>query len=792
MSNKPYTSRDPRKYIGSYSPKFDAKEKTLGKTQFFDDKTLKGKLPGMLYCKILNSPFANATITSMDTSKAESYPGVHYVLRYDDPEIRALKITTHAWTDTSITPYSKDVIDRYWDRCFLENRARWVGDQMGVAIAAETAEIAEQALALVDIKWEVHDFVLEVDDAKKEKAPILHPRLNPNSNALIFKGGYVDGLSFDKGNVDDGMKEADFIMEIDRTYGGNSVSGTLDYRGCAIYWDDEDLTCWTNHYCYDQNRLYLHEHLGVPLNHIRVYNGNSGASMGKWNTGEDIFFIITAFLSKRSGRPVKYKMTNHEEFHESRSENRFEVKAGIRNDGKITALDIVATGNSGGYMNGCDQNVELQLKQSMERMLSPIENVRIHSHVYFTSRMPGAIVRAVANIQHCYTFMYLMDEIAERLGLDPIEVIMKNGGHTWSTQPDESLKAVLEKGAEKIGWTKRHKAGEGPLIDGCKKKGIGVSAWNSWHPEWLENDRGHVEVSIRINPDLSVYLQAQTSETGAGGNHVAVLACADSLSFLNIRPQDINLATQGDSHMGLRDSPPTGSVVSFLYAEAIHEAGAKVKRSICERAGYFMKIDPDDLDIEDAVIFQKSNPTNRIGVSDMMINNDCVPIYTHHARNNDRSGKGVAYAAWFAEVEVDIELGNVEVKNLVLVNDAGKVLHASGAESQQLGGQCMGFGESLMEEIVYDKNTGTMLNHNYIDYKMPTIMEFAPINAELLEVWKGGGEYGATGFAEGTLTGTPMAIGNAIYNAIGVRIDKVPYKPESILNALAKRKGTQQ
>ena len=323
-----FIQRERKNYLGTYRPKIDAKDKALGKVQYLDDITLKGKLPGMLYCKILNSPYAHAKIVKMDTSKAEALPGVHAVIRCDDPELRALGRTTHAWTDIAITPKESDTIDRFWDRVFLPSRALWAGDQMGVAVAAETPEIAEEAIKLVDIKWEMLPPVYEMDDAKKPDAPIVHTEMNPNSNQLKHgDDSVVDDLVFERGDIDKAMEDADYIIEVEKTFGGTSTHGTLEYRGCVIQWGEDKIDVWTNHYMADQTRMFIHDYTGVPLNRVRVRNGNSGAHMGKWNTGEDTFYIITAYLSKRSGRPVKYMMNNHEEFHETRSENRYKIKA---------------------------------------------------------------------------------------------------------------------------------------------------------------------------------------------------------------------------------------------------------------------------------------------------------------------------------------------------------------------------------------------------------------------------------------------------------------------------------
>lgn len=784
--------REEKQFLGTYRPKIDAKEKALGKTQYLDDITLKGKLPGMLYAKILESPYPHARILKMDTSKAEELPGVHAVIRYDDPELKGLGRTTHAWTDIAITSIECDTIDRFWDREFLPGTALWVGDHVGVAVAAETPEIAAKALKLVDIKWEQLPVVYEMDDARKEGAPIVHPELNPETNQLKHGDDSIkNDLIFERGDIEKAMEEADFIVDITKTFGGTSTHGCLDYRGCVINWDEDKMDVWTNHYMADQTRMYLHDYTGVPLNKVRVRNGNSGAHMGKWNTGEDTFFIITAYLSKRAKRPVKYKMTNHEEFHETRSENRYNIKAACRNDGKILGFDVISDGNTGAYVGGCDHNVEFIVQESFDRIYYPIENVRLHGHTWFTNKIPGGVVRGIGNVQLAWAFTPIFQHIADKTGIDLLDIFKINCGNdfNWVGEQNKSLETVIDEGAKLIGWDERTAPGQGPLIDGYKKRGIGAAVWNQWHAELNEMTRGFYEVSIRLNPDMSIIIQAPTSETGAGGNSAAVFACAENLDFLNIKPEDILWTPLCDTELCLRDNAPTDSVISFLYAEAMAEAAKKLKKEILIRVGEYMEKEPEELDVEDGYVFEKNNPENRIGVGWFMIHTDCVPIHVHHARHNVREQAGLPFGAWFAEVEVDTEIGTVEVKKIVTVNDAGCVMHASGAESQQMGGQCLGVGEIITEEMQYDMETGTPLNTNYIDYKMLTMADFPAVTPKLVEVWKGLGRYGAAGVAEGAFAATGAAIANAVYNAVGVEINEQPITPKKILDGLAKKEG---
>lgn len=790
--NTKFMPREKKKYMGTYRPKIDAKEKTLGKTQFLDDITLKGKIPGMLYAKILESPYPHAKILQMDTSRAESFPGVHAVLRYDDSEIRGLGRTTHAWTDIAITPMVSDTIDRFWDREFLPDTARWTGDHVGVAIAAETSEIAEEALKLVDIKWEVYPAVYEMDEAKKGDAVIVHPEMNPRSNQLRHGDDQViDDKVFERGDIEQAMKEADFIVEVTKTFGGTSTHGCLDTRGCVIKWDEDKMDVWTNHYMADQTRMYLHDYTGVPLNKVRVRNGNSGAHMGKWNTGEDTFFVITAYLSKRANRAVRYKMTNHEEFHETRSENRYNIKAACKNDGTILGFDIVAEGNTGAYVGGCDHNVEFIVMESFDRIYYPIKNVRLHAYTWFTDKIPGGVVRGIGNVQLSWAFTPVFQHISEKTGLDLLEVFQINCGNdfNWQGEKNHSIEKVIAEGAKLIGWENRQTTGQGELIDGYKKRGIGAAIWNQWHAELNELTRGFYEVSIRLNPDMSIIIQAPTSETGAGGNSAALFACAENLDFLNTKPEDIIWTPLCDTELCLRDNAPTDSVISFLYAEAMVEAAAKLKAAIIERVAEYMEKKPEELDIKDADVYEIAEPSNKVGIEWFMLHTDCVPIHVHHARHNVREQAGLPFGAWFAEVEVDTELGTVEVVNLVTVNDAGCVMHASGAESQQIGGQCLGIGEILTEEMQYDWETGTPLNNNFIDYKILTMADFPPISPMLVEEWKGLGRYGAAGIAECAFAATGAAIANAVYNAVGVEIDAQPITPQKILAGLAEKEG---
>jgi len=283
-----------------------------------------------------------------------------------------------------------------------------------------------------------------------------------------------------------------------------------------------------------------------------------------------------------------------------------------------------------------------------------------------------------------------------------------------------------------------------------------------------------------------VILDAPTVETGTGSNTCNVLGCAEALSFLGVTPERIHWNHVVNTETSMKDCVQTDSSVSYLQSEVLAVAAKEVRKEILKRAEPLLNAKSGELDIIDGRIFVRNNPDQGLSVKELLFQGDLVPIVVTTSRVPNAEKTGVPYFANFAEVEVDTDTGKVDVLHLVVINDCGTVMFASGAEAQQVGGQVTGMGEALTEEIIYDEATGVPLNFNWIDYKIPTMADMPDVDPILLEIWKGAGEYGACGIGEGTLTCTPRAIMNAIYNAIGVRINDIPIKPEKVLRALGK------
>jgi xanthine dehydrogenase molybdenum-binding subunit len=776
----PFKPRRARRFVGGYRPRIDGLEKATGRALYADDVATRHRFPDMLYAKVLRSPHAHARIRGLDLSAAEALPGVKGILTYEDPEVARLRPTSAGWTDgVDTVSYDRMMWKRYCDRRVLSDYVCWVGDEAGVVVAAESEAIAEEALRLIKVDWEVLPFVLDPLEAMRPGAPLVHPEISADNILPADPVGGAD-VFLDKGDVDRAFRDAEVVVEGTSVY-HNANQGTLENWCCLAKWDDDVLSVWSNSYEADQTRMHISQMLELPLHRVRVICNYVGGQFGRNDTGDQPFFLFTALLAKRTGRPVKFKHTRREAFHDSRQPAIYTGKLGARADGSITAAYFKAIGNTGAYADHSMFALKFAPAEVAEVCFAHIPNVKLEAYGVYTNKLPACMMRGVGNSQLNLVLGHVVDLLADRLGMDPIDLAVKNFGHEWETLPDKSLTAVLHEGARRIGWSEKRRK---MAPEGAIRRGVGFSFHPGWHAEWQELRRGQIQVAMRLNPDGTVALEAPTVETGPGSNTCNVLGCAEALGYLGIRPEDVRWISTVDTDKSLKDTVQTDSAVSFLQSEVMADAARELKQKVLAVAAPRLGVAPDDLDIIDGRIFPKDSPDQGVDFREVLWQGDLVPIAVLVSRKPAGERTGVPYLATFAEVEVDTSTGQVRVEKLVVLNDCGTVMYASGAEAQQIGGQCAGIGESLTEEIVYDAATGVPLNFNWIDYKVPTMADMPDIEPVLLEVWRGAGEYGACGIGESVLTCTPRAILNAVHDAIGVRIDEIPVTPEKVLRAL--------
>jgi len=773
----PFTQRTPRTHVGQYRPRIDALEKATGKARYADDLFAKLRIPDLAYCKVLRSPHPHARIRGIDDRAALALPGVLGILRYDEPQVAGLKATSAGWTDgVDTVSYETMMWRRYRDRRVLGDYACWVGDEVGAVVAAETEAIAEEAIRLLKVDWEVLPFVLDAKDAMQPGAPVLHPEIAPQN---VMPEDQVGGPHrfVDKGDV-----EGTSVFH-------NATQCSLDPWCCVIEWKgDQQLTVWSNSYETDQSRMHISQMLDLPQTKVRVVSPYVGGQFGRGDTGDQPFFLFTALLARKIGRPLKFKHTRRESFHDGRQQATYTARVGARKDGTIVAMEFKSIGNAGAHADHTMFALKFAPMELTEVALAHVPNVRFEAYGVYTNKMPACMMRGVGNSQTNLILGHMVDLLAEKLGMDPIDLAIKNFGHEWEHLPNKSLTEVLHAGAARIGWKeKRHAPGQGPTFDGTKKRGVGFSFHPGWHAEWQEVRRGEVQVAMTLNPDGTVTLDAPTVETGTGSNTCNVLGCAEALGFLGVTPADIHWVAVIDTNLSGKDCVQTDSAVSYLQSEVMAVAAKELKQKVLERAAKNLKQSLDDLDVAGGRVFTKKKKGGQSWtIAEMMNAGPLVGLTVRLSRPPLAERTGVPYIVTFAEVEVDTATGRTQMLQMAVVNDCGCVMYASGAEAQQIGGQTIGVGEALYEEIVYDKPTGQPMSFNWIDYRIPTMADMPDIDPVLLEVWRGGGEYGACGIGEGTVTCAPRAILNAIYNAIGVRIDEIPVGPEKVLAALGK------
>ena len=470
---QPFAQRTPRRYVGGYQPRIDGRAKASGQAEYLDD--IAAGLKGVLVARALRSPYPHVRIKRMDTTKAEALPGVRYVLRYDDPEVAAFPQSALAWTSTNSLSYDRMYYPLVKDVRILDSTARWVGDEVGAVVAADSEEMAQEALDAIEVEWEELPFVLDRHEAMQADAPVIHPEVNPSGNVLPADEFSGPDVYFDKGDVDEGFEQADAVVEVEAHY-ARSDHSALDSRGCLMQWKNAKLTCWTNYYAADQTRMHISTMLKLPMNRVRVILPFVGGQFGRCNMGEQPFFLETALLAQRTGRPVRYKMTRREDFHDSRNAIDYKVKVGAKKDGTIVAADFDALLDTGAYHgHGLAVTKWVVSLDVVENLMAHIPNLRYESYVVYTNKVPGGCMRGAGNVQHNFAWGLAVDAIAQELGLDPVDVYLKNCGHEWQQLPSPSMAAVLKEGARRIGWENRHRPGEGPLIDGTKKRGVGMS-----------------------------------------------------------------------------------------------------------------------------------------------------------------------------------------------------------------------------------------------------------------------------------------------------------------------------
>ena len=746
--------------------RFDSRPKASGSAIYSADI----ERPNMLWAKMLHCPYAHARIKSMDSSKAEALPGVKYVLRYDDPEIQAIPVLGGSLAVADIVAGGAVAVRAPEALVMGSDEFYWEGEEGGVAVAAESEEICDEALKLIDVEWEELPFVLDIEEAMKPGAPILHPEVNPDSNLIV-------DWKIEKGDVEAGFAEADFVFQDRYTLRPLTHCGAETWNALAE-WKGDRVTVWSNVQKITTRQTVLASQLGIPYSKVNYIVNYKGGSFGQENTcsvGGGGYFRMqpfTAILAKRTGRPVKMHYSRRDQFYCAEPGMVADVEVGAKDNGKLTAVHIKAYGN--GQSGGQVEIWCFGLYSGFIREDCNCPNILSESGEVFVNKCPTWWFRCEEN-ENSFIMGSVLDRVAEISGVDPTEVALING-----LIPEPSLKECIEAGKKAIGWDEKWHAPGTKTLPSGKLHGMGFN----WSHEFSSSGGAAFAASIRIEPDGSVKMMADVVDIGVAPHTTYAMIVAE---VLGARIQDVYMPVSS-TDVGIPQCGPGGSIALSFNSAAWVFCANETKRQLLERAAPKLEVSPDELDIKDSVIFVKADPEKSIPFSSVgYLTVTTNPTETTYGWPWAVIHKDpTLYQTHFCEVEVDTETGQIEVTKVVNVNDAGQVIMPEIFEGQQYGASIMGWGRPLTEDMIYDPMTGVLLNGNLYEFKFATMNDCGPIETITKNSGLGYGVWGLCGVGEDCATVLPCAITNAIYNAIGVRIQKNPIYPEDVLRALGK------
>lgn len=784
--------REETQTIGKSETKIDAAKLAQGKPAFTADM----QMPGQLYAKVLRSPYAHAWIKSIDTSAAKALEGVAAVLTWED--IPRVVYSTAGQSDPIPGPL---------DMFSLDKKVRFVGDRVAM-VAAETPEIAEKALTLIKVEYEELPPIIDVRDAMKPGAVILHDEPEyvdfADSDRSI---NLAAKIRIDINDVEKGFAEADQIFE--QEYVVPKVQQAhIEPHVTLTYWDEDDrLVIRTSTQVPFHVRRMMAPVLGLPVKRIRVVKPRIGGGFG--NKQEVLIEDVAAHLTIATGRPVLYEMSREEEFIASRSRHpmRVRMKTGIKNDGTMTANEMYCLSDTGAY--GCHALTVTGNtgQKSMGLYVGDGEyrekpNIRFYADIVYTNTPPSGAYRGYGVPQGYWPLDRHLENIAHAIGMDPIDFRMKNALRSGEVQPfstawnegrepvPETLYTVgledcVKQGKLAIGWDEKFGNEEWHTVPGKPhlRRGIGITTcMQGTAIPYLDMGGAH----IKINDDGSFNLQVGATDLGTGSDTVLAQIASE---VLGVNVDDI-IVTSSDTDMTPFDVGAYASSTTYISGTAVLRAAEKVAQRIKERATLFFTDRGFDVPAEEVVLKEK----HAFAPNGEKVSLAEIALDSLHWREQEQIMASASYvapnspppfAAQFATVLVDIETGQVKVEDLIMVVDGGVIINPIAASAQIEGGVAQALGYGVSEEMVYDER-GIPRESNFADYHIFRADEMPKIEAIFVETYEKTGPFGAKAVAEIPLDGAAPAIGNAVLDACGVSLLDNPVTPEKIWRALRK------
>ena len=739
--------------VGKAVPRVDAYERVSGSAIYPADISL----PNMLYGAILRCPHPHARVKKISTEKARRMSGVHAIICSDTPAANP------SWT------YSSGGV-KIQSRLF-DPVCRFEGEAVA-AVAAETPYGAWDAVRAIAVDYETLPFVADERQALKADAVPIHTGGNRVAPAKAYE----------RGDVAKGFAEADVMLEQEyRTE--CEIHTPMEPHGCVANWDGNHLTLWESTQGVYRVQSNVADILNLPLSKVRVIGHYMGGAFGsKLQAGK--YTVIAALLAKISGRPVKLTLSREETYLAvgNRPPGNMKLKAGIKKDGTLTALDFECLGTGGAYPAGGTSGVDW-----LVRDLYQCPNVRTQATDVYINAGPARPFRAPGHPQGAWALEQMMDALAEAIGMDPVAVRLKNIPSVSQAREGRppytstGLKDCLEKGAGAFGWQQARRQSADSGNRGPVRRGVGM-ACGLWA---AGGGRPPATIILKLFSDGSVNLNMGASDLGTGTKTVMALVVAEELG---VKP-DIIQIEHADTGTTQYATPSGGSKTVPTESPAVRAAAIDVKQQLLEIAAKDLKVDPVSLDFKSGHIVSKTDPSKKVRITSLSgLKRRGVVVGIGYRGPNPEKKVANPFAAQFCEVEVDTRTGEVRILRFLGAHDSGRVMSRLTYDNQVFGGITMGIGLATTEARILDGNqTGKMVNRNWHDYKLPTALDVPadmvslPIETDDTEV----NTTGAKGLGEPVTIPTAAAVANAVYHATGVRVTTTPINPVTLCRLLA-------
>jgi CO/xanthine dehydrogenase Mo-binding subunit len=729
--------------VGQPAERVEAAEKATGVALFAADFVM----AGMLYGKILRSPHAHARILSIDTSKAEALPGV-------------VAVATEA--DTPGKRFGFVVAD---ETIFAEDEVRFKS-QAVAAVAAVDPYIAEEALGLIEVQYEPLPAVFDMEEAMKPGAPLVHQDASQYGQGAVgiecqLEGNIISHPVVEGGDVEKGFAESDLVLE-ERYVTAAMHQGYLEPHACLAEFDaNGKLTVWTSTQGHFYARGAISAFLDKPMSQVNVIPSEVGGAFGGKIT--PFIEVIAAVLAKKAAHPVQIVLSRQEDLEDARprSATVTEVKTGVKRDGTIVARKVRFLVDGGAY---ADWTPGVAINSAkVARGPYRVPNYRLEAYSVYTNKFITGPMRAPGYPQLFFALESHLDEIAKRLGLTPFEIRLKNGLDAGDvTFVGNRLKTPVF-----LNMLKRVKK----VIDSDPEKNVPNAAWGIGCGEW-EIGGAVSGASLKLNEDGTVALLIGSTDLTGSKTSIAQVAAEE----LSLGLEDLAV-TVGDTDTALTAPLSGGSQITYNMTNAVRVAARELTRQILAQGAKVLKVQPSALELKDGKVVVKGDPTKSVSFSDLgevqlEAAVSCAAIPPAHS-----------FAVQAVKVKVDPETGKVRILRAVGAQDCGTAVNPQSVEAQLGGGMAQCIGHALWEQVVFAE--GAVMNNGLTEYTMPTARDVVHFEALLFEGEYGSGKgHGAKGIGEPVHIPAAAAVGNAIYNATGVRLREMPMTPERIWRAI--------